>query len=33
MKFHIRVEKDDRFATSKTDYTEFYFLWKQTLFN
>ncbi len=33
MKFHIRVEKNDRFATSKTGQTELYFLRKQTVFN
>jgi len=33
MKSHIRAEKDDRFATWKTGYTEFYCLSKQTLFN
>ena len=33
MKFRIRVEKDNRFATSKTGYTEFYLPSKQTLPN
>ena len=33
MKFHIRVGKNDRFATSKTSHTEFYFLTKQKLYN